>query len=126
MMFSATGFIDFRFEVAELPSELDEGILTMTGLTAFPLCFVKLTAGTGGVPAGVDSFELTLTIAAFCPPMICVAGIGLRAAESRYIVEAILVRARLGAMLPGRRPSAVMEDMSEYVESRRSPGMNRS
>lgn len=125
-MFSATGFMDFKFDVAELPSELDDGTLTMIGLTAFPLCFVKLTAGTGGVPAGDDPFELTLTMAAFCPPMICVAGIGLSAAESRYIVEAILVRARLGAMLPGRRPSTVMDDISEYVESRRSPGINIS
>ena len=122
MILSATGFMVFRFPDAFDPSDDDEGILIITGLTLFPPCFAKSTLGTGGVDAGVEPLDPTLMMAAL-PPMTCVAGIGLITPESRKIVEAMDVRASEGAMDPGRRPSDVVADISLYVLSRRSPGM---
>jgi hypothetical protein len=64
MMLRATGFMVFKLDVAE-PSDEDEGIFTMTGFTALPVCFAKSTDGTGGVLPLVP----TETMAAL-PPMI--------------------------------------------------------
>lgn len=127
IMFNATGFMVFSDEDAELDVP-ELGILIITGLTLLPPCFAKSTEGTGGVLFGVvalEPFWPTDTMAAL-PPMTWVAGMGLMTAESRNMVEAMEVRASEGAILPGLLPSTVTEDMSEYVESRKSPGMNNT
>lgn len=74
--------------------------------------------GTGGVSipgvsAGLDPFDLTLTTAALPRTMVW-AGSGETIAFWRYMVEATLARARLGAMLV--RPAVLWEAM----ESRKS------
>lgn len=68
-----------------------------------------------GVSDGLEDMDLTLTTAAFPRTMVC-AGRGETMAFWRYMVEATLARARLGAILV--RP-AVLCDAIESLKSGR-------
>jgi hypothetical protein len=78
----------------ELPS-FDEELLEATIVDAFVRA---------GLLAALRP-DLTLTTAAFVAYRACAGGMGLRTPLSRYTVVATLLRARLDAILPGRRPS---------------------
>lgn len=122
-MLRAMGFM----LLGELLDDPSLSVLIITGRNVLP-CRDDACDGTGGVSGGKAgepvwlSPDFTLTTAAL-PLIMVVTGIGLITALSRYTVVATLLRARLDAIEPGRR--AWMDDMSEYVESRRSPGTKK-
>lgn len=119
--------IGFMLRAALFEEGPSPRVLIIIGRKELP-CRDEASEGTGGVSggkAGDDvwlSPDLTLTTVGL-PLMIVVAGIGLMTALSRYTVVATLLRAKLDAIEPGLRPW--MSDMSEYVESRKSPGTKK-
>lgn len=124
VMLRATGF---RLRAELFNDDLSPKVLIIIGRKELP-CRYAGSDGTGGVSggkAGDDvwlSPDLTLTTVGL-PLIIVVTGIGLITALSRYTVVATLLRAKLDAIEPGLR--LWMSDMSEQVESRKSPGTKK-
>ena len=102
--------------------------MTIFSFLPLALLFNGFESSSAGVVCGegVAEFPLfTLTTFAFPRRTVC-AGMGFTTASSRYV--AMLLRASEGVMLG--RPKKVLrlsrDEVSEYVESRRSPGRKNS